>query len=285
MTIKEFRAYFINELDLIYDVMECESFFYLILESKYKKDKVFVALNPNFLFDGAMIQEWNVFIQELKNEVPIQYLLGDCYFYGLQLKVNQNVLIPRPETEELIDWIINDYSDKAANSNLQILDIGTGSGCIAIALSKNIVNAQVSALDVSEAALSVAKINAKDNNVDLCIINEDITNVEKLNNCYDIIVSNPPYIRYLEKIEMKKNVLDYEPHLALFVSNEDPLIFYRKIAQLACESLKKDGFLYFEINQYLGESMIDLLEKLGFKNVIIKKDIYGNDRMIRASLK
>lgn len=285
MTIKEFRAYFINELALIYDVMECESFFYLILQNKFKKDRLFVALNPDLLLDNDAILEWNFFIKELKKEIPIQYLLGECYFYGLQLEVNENVLIPRPETEELVEWIIKDHSELSNVSPLNLLDIGTGSGCIAIALSKNIVNAQVSALDVSEAALETAKINASNLGVSLSFLNKDIRTLDTLDKKYDVIVSNPPYIRNLEKAEIKKNVLDYEPHLALFVSDDDPLVFYRKIAQLAYKSLNENGFLYFEINQYLGSDMVDLLEGLAFKNIIVKKDIYGNDRMIRASLK
>lgn len=283
MTIKEFRTFFINELKLIYDEMECESFFYLILQHKLNLNKIFVALNPDYLFDDNIIDEWHFFIDKLKKQVPIQYLLGESAFYGLNFEVNKDVLIPRPETEELIDWIVNDFSN-SSNSKLSIIDIGTGSGCIAIALSKNITNSVVTALDVSEGALQVAMKNALNNNVNLNFVKQDILITESLSDTFDIIVSNPPYIRNLEKIEIKKNVLDYEPHIALFVSDNDPLIFYRKIAQLALNSLKKEGFLYFEINQYLGNQMKDLLEKLGFKNILLKKDIYGNDRMIRATL-
>ena len=196
--------------------------------------------------------------------------------------VNENTLIPRPETEELVQWIIE--SQNKSSQEITILDIGTGSGCIPIAIKKNLSNANVSAIDVSKEALLVAERNALLNEVAIHFIHQDILQTEALKTFYDVIVSNPPYVRDIEKEEIKKNVLDYEPHLALFVTNEDALLFYRKIAQLAKHSLTPNGYLFFEINQYLGLETVSLLQDLGFQNVTLKKDIYGNDRMIRCTL-
>ena len=172
---------------------------------------------------------------------------------------------------------------KIQSQKLEILDIGTGTGCIPISLKANLPQANVSAIDVSEKALEVAKRNAISNKVEINFIQTNILEVEDLNQYFDIIVSNPPYVRNLEKEEIKKNVLDYEPHLALFVEDTDALLFYRKIAQLALKNLAPNGLLFFEINQYLGKETVELLENLGFKNIELKKDMYGNDRMVKST--
>ncbi len=180
-----------------------------------------------------------------------------------------------------MEWIItNQQTNKPTNQ--QILDIGTGSGCIAISLAKNLTSAKVYAIDVSEKALNVAQKNADLNQVEVTFIHQNILETEDLQASFNVIVSNPPYVRNLEKAEIKKNVLEHEPHLALFVEDHDTLIFYRKIAELAQKNLKANGQLYFEINQYLGKEMVDLLESMGFVEVALRKDIYGNDRMIMA---
>jgi release factor glutamine methyltransferase len=280
MKIKEYRTQFIQELTSMYDAGEAESFFYLILEEKQQLKRIDLALQPDLIFSASAIVVWNSILEQLKLEIPIQYLLGKTSFYGLDFEVNENVLIPRPETEELVDWIVSNTQAISKISNLKILDIGTGSGCIAISLAKNLPNAQVFAIDVSEKALATAKKNAILNEVNVTFIEQNILETLDLKQEFDIIVSNPPYVRNLEKEEIKKNVLEYEPHLALFVEDNDALIFYRKIAELAQKSLSNSGQLYFEINQYLGEEMIDLLEKMDFKNVELRKDIYGNNRMM-----
>ena len=280
MTIKNYRDYFIQELTSLYDVGEAESFFYLILEAKHQFKRVDLALQPDLAFSETELESWSFILDQLKKEIPIQYLLGTTHFYGLEFEVNSAVLIPRPETEELVDWIIQ---SSKVQSKLKILDIGTGSGCIAIALAKNLPNAQVFALDVSELALATAKKNAEKNQVHLSFIHQSILETEDLAQEFDIIVSNPPYVRELEKHEIKNNVLDNEPHLALFVEDNDALIFYRKIAQLAQKNLKSEGQLYFEINQYLGKETLNLLLEMGFKNCELRQDIYGNDRMIQCS--
>lgn len=218
----------------------------------------------------------------MKIQKPIQYILGETEFYGLPFLVNENTLIPRQETEELVEWIVKE-EEKREEGRVKILDIGTGSGCIAISLAKNLSNAKVFAIDVSEKALATAKKNADINNVNVTFLLKNILETNDLEQQFDIIVSNPPYVRNLEKAEIKPNVLEYEPHLALFVEDTDALLFYRKIAQLAMKNLNSNGKLYFEINQYLGKETVALLECLELSNVELKKDIYGNDRMISAT--
>jgi release factor glutamine methyltransferase len=281
MKIKAYRNQFIQELTPIYDAGEAESFFYLILEEKHQLKRIDLALQTDLIFSEAEIAIWDSILEPLKKEIPIQYLLGKTSFYGLDFEVNNHVLIPRPETEELVEWIIQSTS-KLEKKDLKILDIGTGSGCIAISIAKNLPSASVFAIDVSENALATAHKNAERNKVNITFINQNILETEDLKQQFDIIVSNPPYVRHLEKAEIKKNVLDNEPHLALFVEDNDALIFYRKIAALAQKNLSPNGKLYFEINQYLGKEMIALLEKMNFKNIELRKDIYGNDRMITA---
>jgi release factor glutamine methyltransferase len=287
--IKEYRTQFIQELSSIYDAGEAESFFYLILEEKQKLKRIDLALNPDLTFSDEEIQLWNSILEQLKKEIPVQYLIGKTSFYGLEFEVNSTVLIPRPETEELVDWIIESLkveprSEKleAGSQKINILDIGTGSGCIAISLAKNIPNSQVFAIDVSEKALATAQKNANINEVNVAFIEKNILETDDLKQQFDIIVSNPPYVREVEKQEIKKNVLDNEPHLALFVDDNDALIFYKKIAELAHINLSPNGQLFFEINQYLGKEMIELLEKMNFKNVELRRDIYGKERMIRG---
>ena len=284
MTIKHYRDQFIQELTPLYDAGEAESFFYLILEAKHQLKRVDLALQPDLVFSKAELETWNLILEQLKKEIPIQYLLGSTHFYGLELEVNPNVLIPRPETEELVDWIIQSSKFKVQSSKFKILDIGTGSGCIAISLAKNLPNAEVFALDVSDKALATAQKNAELNQVTIQFIHQSILETENLGRQFDLIVSNPPYVRHLEKQEIKKNVLDNEPHLALFVEDNDALIFYQKIAELAMKNLNPQGQLYFEINQYLGQETLDLLQEMGFKDITLRKDIYGNDRMIQCAI-
>jgi release factor glutamine methyltransferase len=294
MLVKELKQYFFGVLTEIHGKDEVESFFFILIEYLHNLKRIDLALNPNFEISEADFQKWEVIISELKTEKPIQYITGEAWFYGLQFEVNEDTLIPRPETEELVEWIISSQQFNKSTSQLKILEIGTGSGCIPISLKKNIPNAEVFAIDISEKALEVAKKNAAENSVEVNFILKNILEVDILNQpityilkpitSFDIIVSNPPYVRNLEKDEISKNVLDYEPHLALFVEDNDALLFYRKIAQLAKESLTENGQLFFEINQYLGKETVLLLEQLGFQNIELKKDFKGNDRMIKCSL-
>ena len=283
MTIKQYRDQFIQELTPLYDAGEAESFFYLILEAKHQLKRIDIALQPELVLSVSELETWNSILDQLKREIPVQYLLGTTHFYGLEFEVNKNVLIPRPETEELVDWIIQSQKVESRNQKIKILDIGTGSGCIAISLAKNLPNAEVFALDVSNKALATAQKNAELNQVQVQFICQSILETEDLGQQFDVIVSNPPYVRHLEKQEIKKNVLENEPHLALFVADDDALIFYRKIAQLALKNLSQTGQLYFEINQYLGQEMLDLLQEMDFKNSELRQDIYGNDRMTKST--
>ena len=277
MKIREYRNKFIETLTPIYDSGEAESFFYLVLEDQKNLKRIDLALHPEAVLSGEEVAFWNQILEKLKQYIPIQYIIGKTFFFGLEFEVNENVLIPRPETEELVDWILK---NNPRNTALKILDIGTGSGCIAISLAKNLPNAKVYAIDVSEEALATAHKNAKSNNVSVEFLLQNILETEDLKQQFDLIVSNPPYVRNLEKEEIKQNVLDHEPHLALFVDDHDALIFYRKITELAKENLTQNGQLYFEINQYLGKEMMDLLESNGFQQMELRQDIYGNNRMV-----
>ena len=279
MNLKKYKSHFIEQIELLYDAEEAESFFYLILEKLHQMKRIDLALNPAFEISDFDIEKWNLIVSDLEIYKPIQYILGETEFFGLKFSVDSNTLIPRPETEELVALILKICNAKKIE-NPKTLDIGTGSGCIAISLAKNLSNAKVFGLDVSEKALQIAETNAKLNQVEVDFILQNILEVDDLTQQFDIIVSNPPYVRNLEKHEISKNVLDYEPHLALFVEDNDALLFYRKIALLAQKNLSENGLLFFEINQYLGKETMELLQKLNFKNIQLKQDVYGNDRMI-----
>lgn len=284
MKLKAFKSQFIEALNSLYDEQEIESFFYIILEAFHQMKRIDFALNPEIELDTIQFLQWDTVLEQLKTYKPIQYILGETEFYGLPMYVSENTLIPRPETEELVEWIIQELELENRMSPLKILDIGTGTGCIAIALAKNLPNAQVFALDVSDKALEIAQKNAQRNQVVITFLQQSILDTEDLGQNFDIIVSNPPYVRHLEKEEIKKNVLDFEPHLALFVEDDDALLFYRKIAELARKNLNQNGFLFFEINQYLGPETISLLEKMNYNSIVLRQDIYGNNRMIRSRL-
>lgn len=278
MTLREYRKTFISTLESIYGQDEAESFFYMILEDKHQLRRIDLALNDQVL-TNAHFTEWNSVQNLLLQQIPIQYILGSAFFCGLKFKVTPAVLIPRPETEELVEWIAN----YAGSKEISVLDIGTGSGCIAISLAYKLPKASVSAIDISAKALDIAIENANSNNVKVDFHQADILVTNHLRKKIDIIVSNPPYVRELEKGEIKVNVLSNEPHLALFVPDNDALLFYKKIADLAIDALSPDGLLFFEINQYLGAETLEMLQHKGFI-AELKKDIYGNDRMICARI-
>jgi len=221
-------------------------------------------------------------VEALKKGKPIQYITGKAWFMGNELLVNENVLIPRPETEELVDWVIEYATIK--NKALQILDIGTGSGCIAIAVKLALLNCMITGLDISETALQVAKQNATSLNADISWLQEDILDTTYLPNHYDIIVSNPPYIPFKENVNMQVQVKNFEPNIALFVSNEDPLIFYRVIARLGKQYLSPHGQLFFELHYDQGKALLTLFDEMGY-HAELRQDMFGKDRMLRASLK
>ena len=285
MTIPELKSKFISELTQLYPATEIHSFFRLLIDYKLGLTTIDIALKPTIKLSKDELEYFLNALIDLKREKPIQYIIGETEFYGLTFKVNEDTLIPRPETEELVDWILKEEKI----NKLNILDIGTGTGCIAITLAKNLSNSRVNALDISKKALIIAKQNASLNMVDINFIEGDILDKiinKKFNldpNNFDIIVSNPPYVREKEKQEIKNNVLENEPHLALFVKDNDPLIFYNKIADFALKNLSQKGKLYLEINQYLSSETIELLKLKGFRKVEIKKDLFNNYRMIKAT--
>lgn len=264
----------------LYPDTEIGSFTYLILSKVSGLSRTEIIVNKNTIFSTEQHQEIDSFIEKLKMFVPIQYILGETEFYGLKFSVDNSVLIPRPETEELVEWIQKDNHENQCS----ILDIGTGSGCIAIALKHVLPQASVSAFDISEDALKTAIKNANLNDVEINFANIDILQRPEFSEKWDIIVSNPPYIPASEKAEILPNVLNHEPHLALFVSDSHSLVFYEEIARFALKQLKEKGKLYFEIHSKAGESCVNLLREMGFKSVELRKDMAGNDRMIKASL-
>ncbi len=278
-TLKEIQSLFNKELNLIYPKEEIRNFAYLIMNFKAgftKTDMLIKNMDP-------LNEEYLTFclqcLDRLKKNEPIQYILGQTEFYSLPFYVDPSVLIPRPETEELIQWIIDDNKDKFYS----ILDIGTGSGCIPISLKKNMAESKVTAWDISQEAIGIAKRNASLNEVEIDFQLQNALTPPNEVKKYNIIVSNPPYIRENEKVQMHQNVLEYEPHLALFVSNNDPLIFYRAISHFAAKALTDNGMLYFEINEAFGKETCELLQDLKFKHIELRKDLFGKHRMIRAT--
>jgi release factor glutamine methyltransferase len=227
----------------------------------------------------------NKMLVELKNHRPVQYVIGKAEFYGLEFYVNEHVLIPRQETEELVNWIIEDVKSSEFMKGPRILDLGTGSGCIAISLKVLLEDSCVDAIDISSSAIEVAKKNAIRNHAEVNFRLNDILNEENrgLSSDYDIFVSNPPYIRHSEKGVMRPNVLDFEPHSALFVDDEDPLIFYNRIADMGIIHLKVPGLLYFEINEALGIELISMLEMKNYSDIQIRSDLHGKARMLKAT--
>ena len=276
------KKFIYDQLSSKYPRQEIESISKLIFEKVLGLSRLQVYLNQHETISPANLAQITEIVNRLIQFEPIQYILGDTEFYGLTLKVNPTVLIPRPETEELVDWIINNNPPL----NPIILDIGTGSGCIPIALSKKISGASVEGWDISNEALLVARENAELNQVKVDFIYADVLNPRypAQPQKYDIIVSNPPYVTVSEQLSMLKNVIDYEPHIALFVPDTDPLLFYRIIADIAINQLKPGGKLYFEINEQFGNETADLLSLKGFKNIILRKDINGKERMLKAEL-
>lgn len=265
--------YFKKELCPLFEEREVISWAYLSIEHLLDYNRSDCILNINKNINKNISNKLDKIIDQLKTNKPLQYILNETYFYGLKLQVNKHTLIPRQETESLIDWMLEvEFTS--------VIDIGTGSGCIAIALAKN-SNANITAIDISSQSLSVANYNASLNNVSINFIKQDILSAKYLPKA-DLIVSNPPYILNSEKKHLQKNILEYEPHLALFVSDKDPLIFYQHIINIAANSLLKGGKLFFEINENYANEIINLLTSSHFVDIELKKDINDRDRMIKA---
>ncbi|GAA3978265.1 peptide chain release factor N(5)-glutamine methyltransferase [Pedobacter ginsengiterrae] len=277
MNIKALEKEYIQSLSHFYDNDEAKAIFNLAASSVLKVTKSQLVIDNEKEILAKDSNKLSKILTDLKTGKPVQQVLGETIFYGLPFKVTSNVLIPRPETEELVDWVINHVKDKKES----LLDIGTGSGCIPIVLKKHLPHLDVSSIDISSEALKVAAENAQLNKISINLIEADILKYST-DKMYDVIVSNPPYIRELEKAEMHENVLIHEPHTALFVSDENPLIFYKAIADFALSNLNPNGYLFFEINEYLWEETLQILIDKRFKNIELKKDMQGKDRMIMA---
>ena len=272
MTLADFKNKMKSTLSSIYESDELNSIFYLISEEFLQIPRSKILLADEIELDSKKQKLFQNALTRLKKNEPVQYVLGKAAFMDLEFNVNSNVLIPRPETEELVRLMLKEDLD-----GKEILDIGTGSGCIAISLAKHYPNAKVTALDVSKDAIELSKMNSKENDVNLEFINADILNY-KSDKKYDIIVSNPPYVIGEEKKYMSKNVLDYEPELALFVKNDDPLQFYKAIFDFSKNSLNKNGKIYFEINESYKNEIKDLAYDYGYSNVDCRKDLFGRNR-------
>ncbi len=277
-TLKESFQHFQQIIQNTYQVEEARSIAQLVFKDVLGYDTIKLILNENDLIPAPLFEQLDQIAYLLNQNQPVQYILGHEEFMGLKFNVNPNVLIPRPETEELVLWIIDDLKYKG---ELNLVDIGTGSGCIAVSIKKNLSQVFVDAIDVSLDALNLASKNAKLNNTEVNFIHSDILK-DNLSKLYDVIVSNPPYVLDQEKSLMQKNVLDYEPHLALFVDNHNPLLFYDRIVMLSEKYLKSKGSIYFEINEAYAKETIDLFDKMIWENVELRKDIRGKDRMVKA---
>ena len=271
--------YFHTKLDEIYNENEVDSFFWILAESELKKQKLDLMKDPDLRMTESQLLSFIQFSRRLVKHEPVQYIAGETNFMGLIFKVDSSVLIPRPETEELVNWVVKTVDHKAP---LEIIDVGTGSGCIAISLKNALPNAFLTGVDVMRNALETAEKNAKNNDIHVDWKMRDALNMPHDVDKYDVIVSNPPYVLDSEKELMSKNVIDFEPHTALFVTDDDPLLFYEAISNWAIDALKKGGYLFLEINEKYAQQTKDLLKLEGFSKVEIGTDIFDKQRMIKA---
>ncbi|MES2274686.1 MAG: peptide chain release factor N(5)-glutamine methyltransferase [Bacteroidota bacterium] len=283
-TVKDVFTRFKQQLANVYNPQETEAIILLTLSDLLNTSNTKLKAFPEAEIGYQQAEQLEYIVQELKTGRPIQYILGHTEFYGLPFKVNPSVLIPRPETEELVQWIIQTVN-KSTTPVHHLLDIGTGSGCIAITLKKYLPNLKIFAIDISSQALQTAKANAQLNHVDVNFIEADILNFDASIQLpqFDIIVSNPPYVTLVDKEQMHTNVTDFEPHTALFVPENDPLLFYKAIANFAQEQLTDNGQLFFEINENYGKETVELLTGNSFKDVELRQDMSDRDRMVKAT--
>lgn len=288
--LRDIKTMFHKELDRAYPMEEVDSFFYRTIEHHLGLERFVLALRPDLVITKEEKRPIVETLAQLKLDRPLQYILGTAHFMDFELEVNQCVLIPRPETEELVQWIINDGTGlrpeiENGKPKIKILDIGTGSGCIAIALARHLPRSKLCATDISEKALEVARRNAAQNGVDIDFFRSNILEPSELRFApkFDIIVSNPPYVREQEKGEIKNNVKSHEPRIALFVPDNRPLQFYKAIFQFAKKHLRKNGKIYLEVNQYLAKETQTLLETHDFSEIELRKDIFDNYRMLKGN--
>ncbi len=280
MTLHQAYLQLTHPLFTIYELREAKQIAHLVLEYITGYTKSERLIHQQDLLTGEQEYLYHQMTTELLNHKPVQYVLKEAWFCGLCLMVNESVLIPRPETEELVEMVITHVSSSAIDS-ISLIDIGTGSGCIALALKNKLPKAKITATDISDTALNTAKANAIKNKLTINFLNHDIlTNQSLIQEEVDYIVSNPPYISWPEKNEMQAHVVDYEPHIALFVQDEDSLLFYRKIFDFSKENLKKYGFIFLEINEHFGDEMLQLAAQYSFTDAQLNQDIFGKSRFL-----
>jgi release factor glutamine methyltransferase len=283
MKLIEARNQFRTSLKGLHTVAECDYYFKMILSSLLDIDPISIALEPNLNLQSSQQSKLKSVLEDLLTEKPLQYILGEVPFRKLNLKVNPSVLIPRPETEELVGWILEDYTK--LNHKVELIDLGTGSGCIALSLKKEQPFFRVYALDIDQSILDLVQRNAKENKLEIKGIKGDINNLYKFKLKVEVIVSNPPYISPKEKEEIKNNVLNFEPHQALFVPQDNPLLYYQKILEYAEENLQSKGRIYFEINPLFENEMEALIFSFDSYTITKRLDIFGKIRMLRLEKK
>lgn len=280
-SVKSIRQYFTDRLQSLFSASEIRFMFQEALMVRLNLTKSELILSDTLRLSESDLLYFRSIVKRLLNNEPYQYIVGSTIFYDLRIKCDARALIPRPETEELVDWIVKDAGEK---KHMRILDVCTGTGCIALALKSVFTESNIQATDISEDALNLAQLNATENDLQIELFQMDVLKEqlpETMN--YDIWVSNPPYIPEEDKEQMHPNVLAYEPHLALFVSNDDPLVFYRRIGEMGLMYLKNGGKLYFEIHEKQGHAVCDLLQTLGYRSVELRKDLQGRERMVGAN--
>ena len=280
MLLTEFRNHFVKSLMDEYPRSEITAFYRRLIDFYFQWPPTYSILNPKYHLKKEELHQLTSALNELKKFRPIQYILKESHFYGRIFYVDERVLIPRTETEDLVKWVLNDFNDKEDQFN--VLELGTGSGCIAICLAKEQKKCNIEALEVSKAALQVARKNAKLHDVAINFIHKDMTRLERWSKPLDVIISNPPYIEPDEKKEMLPNVLDHEPHLALFTPKKEPLYYYKKIIVMANRSLNLNGCLYLEINPKYKDELVTFIKTLTFKDIELRNDIFGKNRMLKA---
>ena len=280
MLLNEFRNHFHSALTDHYQKSEITAFYGLLTDFYFQWPRTFFILNPQYQLNNEELQKLFFALYELKKFKPIQYITNESHFYGRSFYVDEHVLIPRPETEELVNWVLSDFKD--AEDHYNVLELGTGSGCIAISLAKEQCKFNIEALEVSEAALGVAQKNALHHNAEIDFIHQDMRELEVWYKPLNIMISNPPYLQPDEKKEMLPNVLNYEPHLALFTPENEPLYFYKKIILFAQSCINSNGCLYLEINPKFEEDLLTFIKTATFKDIEVRNDIFGKNRMLKA---
>ncbi len=279
----EIKEYYYKTLANVYSKNEIDFYFKILIKSFFDWDLTIIVLYPNRKLSKEQSNKLIESNKHMQKRCPIQYITGECFFMGYKFEVNKSVLIPRQETEELVEWILND--NKEYDKALEVLDIGTGSGCIAVSLSAKKSNFILSAIDNSTESLLIAKKNAELIGVQINFIHDDILSFSKPRNIYDIIVSNPPYVSFSEKNNMDLKVLNFEPHSAIFVSKKKPLIFYKAILEFSILNLRDGGLVYFEINPLFFRSLLNLIQTYNRFEISTRKDLFGKNRMIRLKKK